>query len=157
MKINKIECPSCGFSFNLDKMDENNVCECPACKSSLHIDDEKGAPSVVNININNYGTSPYIAPTNTKSNKAGIIGGLFVFLTFMAFYVFLTINNGNSNIDLEEEFYSPRTQPESGAVIEFSETLFDKDLANISAEEYEKIAYLHIERDLPNTDGFFCR
>ncbi len=151
MKIKKIECPSCGYSFKLDNINKNNVCECPACKSYLYIDDEKEAPSIVNININNYGNT-----TNSSSNyeayknKYQIIGILFVFILIISISLNSYFKPGiGSSFVISQE---TRTVVESEPVVKFVENIFAKDLENISAEDYGKIAYLHVERNCPDSD-----
>ncbi len=148
MKIKKIECPACGYSFRVKKSDINSVIECPSCKASVYLDDEK--PSVVNININNYGTNSYKAMQNTSPNKGAGVAGIFVFLALIMLGYVLTNFMHN---DTESITYSHRTVPESEAFVEFVESLYGKAVESISEEDYNKIAYLYVKRDYPEHDG----
>ncbi len=145
MKIQKIACPSCGFSFKIKKAIANNSYECPACKAALYIEDEK--PTVINININNYaGAANEIpAPRATKLTIGQLLAIIFIVVALLAYGI---INFQGENTVV----YSYRTVPQSEPFIAFVERVYGKDLADITAEDYQKIKYLQVLRDCPALD-----
>ncbi len=152
MKINKIECPSCGCSFNLNEMDDNNICTCPACSSSLYIDKEEAVPSVVNININNYGNSSQnVDELEKMSIKTKIIGGIISLIIISILMItsgLLKAGIGDFNTGIN----GYRTTPNSEPMVMFVQKVFNKDIADITVEEYSTISYLHIDRNCPSSD-----
>ncbi len=150
MKINKIECPSCGHPFNLDNIDENNICECPACKSYLHIDDEKDAPAIVTININNYADKGTPTKVTTRPNSITTAIAFLSILLVISFVGYQLYKIDHINTQDKEITY--RTTPNSEPVILFAEKIFGKKLADVTTEDYETLSYLRIERNCPPSD-----
>ncbi len=72
MKIQKIACPSCGFSFEIKELKNSGVHQCPSCKASLYLEEDK-AP-VVNININHYGSDSSEPILSTTKKTTGVMG-----------------------------------------------------------------------------------
>ncbi len=129
MKIQKIACPSCGFSFEIKELKNSGVHQCPSCKASLYLEEDK-AP-VVNININHYGSDSSEPILSTTKKTTGVMG-----LAILAFFVIVTfgvINSFNSTAVLDKATYTYRTVPNSEPFIKFVEHVYDKALDNIMA------------------------
>lgn len=155
MKIHKIECPNCGYSFKPEE--PKGICECPACNTSLYVDDEKQIPSIVNININNYaGAKDTLSPPEgSKSAGSKAAGGIFALIIFLLIAavpmsIFKHIRSGVQNTSSS---YRYRSIPESKPFVDFVRQVYGKKAADISPEDYASIKYIYIDREILKSEG----
>ncbi len=147
MKIHKIACPSCGYSFKIEKIDDRRTYECPSCKASFYIENEK-AP-VVNININHYDSETKQPASPSVNRNIGVIG--FVFFAILII-VFGIINSIGASSVIEKASYTYRSTPNSEPMIKFVEQVYNKALDNITDQDYGKLSYILVVRDCPADD-----
>ena len=155
MKIISMKCPQCQGNLDIKEDQRGKFTTCPFCGTKFLLEEEQpNINQTINIKEVHIGDTRRTteSPRTVKRSPAlsGFVATIIIIVVFTIFIPMLfrqldSIDVG-TNTDKTLLPASYRTAPESEAVKEFAETVFDKSIAEITANEYASIKYLKIYR-----------
>ena len=158
MKLISMKCPHCQGTLDIKKEEKGGVTVCPFCGTKFFLEEEQpNINQTINIKEVHIGdTKKSTVNNDTSTNNLAPVLGIIIAI-IAAILIFspgllrhnTTMNIGSvmpSEVLTPEASYEYRTVPESEAVKEFVEIVFEKSVSDITEAEYASIKYLKIRR-----------